>query len=344
MNSDILDFKYEFLLDDKEERLTTFPVKYPDIWSMYKKQRSAFWIPEEIDFSNDYNDWNNKINDDERYFLENIIAFFASSDTIVNMNITENFGIEVKVTEAKMVYNYQKMMEDIHSETYSLLINTYITDDIKKNNLFNGVKTIPCINKKAEWAMKWIKNSNIYNFPKRLIAFAIVEGVFFSGAFCSIYWIKQRGILNGLCISNELISRDEGMHCEFACLLYNKISNKVDVNEVNEMFREALTIEKEFINVSLPCKLIGMNSDMMASYLEFVADRLLVMLGYNKIFNSSNPFPFMDAISLQSKTNFFEHRVSQYQKSTINSFGDLSDINNINNINGSNMNFTIDDF
>lgn len=308
----------EKLLDPRENRLVIFPIKYANIWNMYKKQRNAFWVPEEIDLAQDIIDWDNNLSDDEKNFLENILAFFAGSDGIVNMNIDLNFSNEVQIPEARFVYDYQSMMEGIHAETYSLLIDTYIRDYDKKNLLFNGIENIPCITKKAEWAMKWITNEEKHPFAKRLIAFAIVEGIFFSGSFCAIYWLKQRGLMPGLTFSNELISRDEGMHCDFACMLYGMLENRLNEKIVHNMFKEALDIEKEFIIDSLPCKLIGMNCELMSEYLEFVADRLLLQLGYSKIYETKNPFPFMDAINLQGKTNFFEHRVSQYQKAKIN--------------------------
>ncbi len=313
----------EPLLNQSNQRMVIFPIQHHNFWEMYKKMRSAFWTPEEIDFSNDLSDWN-KLNDDEQYFIENILPFFAGSDGIVNMNISLNFSKEVTIPEAKFVYDFQSMMEGIHAETYSLMIDNYIMDPVKKNELFAGIETIPCVSKKAEWAMKWIKNKEDEPFAKRLIAFAIVEGIFFSGSFCAIYWLKQRGLMPGLTFSNELISRDEGMHTDFACMLYSKIINKIDQSIVHQMFNDALEIEKEFINKSLPCRLIGMNSELMSRYLEFVADRLLVQLGYDKIYKSSNPFPFMDAINLQGKTNFFEHRVSQYQKAKLDTNQNIS--------------------
>lgn len=313
----------EPLLNQSSQRMVIFPIQHHNFWEMYKKMRSAFWTPEEIDFSNDLTDWA-KLNDDEQYFIEHVLAFFAGSDGIVNMNISLNFSKEVMIPEAKFVYDFQSMIEGIHAETYSLMIDNYIMDPDKKNKLFAGIENIPCVTKKAEWAMRWIKNKEDEPFAKRLIAFAIVEGIFFSGSFCAIYWLKQRGLMPGLTFSNELISRDEGMHTDFACMLYSKIINKIDQFTVHQMFSDALEIEKEFINESLPCRLIGMNSELMCRYLEFVGDRLLVQLGYDKIYKSSNPFPFMDAINLQGKTNFFEHRVSQYQKAKLDTSQNIS--------------------
>ena len=311
--------KIEPLLDPESQRLVIFPIKYPELWNTYKKQRAAFWIPDEIDFSKDMADWNTKLTEDERHFIKNVLAFFAGSDGIVNLNIGLNFKQEVFIPEAQYVYDFQTVMEGIHAETYSLLIDTYIIDDAEKTYLFNAIETIPCVKKKANWALKWIyADKQIASFATRLVAFAIVEGVFFSGSFCAIYWLKQRNLMPGLTISNELISRDEGMHLDFACQLYSMLINKLDQQTIYDMFEEALKIEKEFIIDSLPCKLIGMNSDLMTLYLESVADKTLVQLGYAKKYNSNNPFPFMDVINLQGKTNFFEHRVTQYQKANLN--------------------------
>ena len=315
----------ELLLDEKEDRLAIFPIKYDKLWEMYKLQRNAIWTPEEVDLSKDVIDWNNKLTEDERYFIEHILAFFSQSDGLVNMNLGLRFTKEVQIPEAKFVYRFQQMMEDIHNEMYSLMIDNLIKDDEKKDRLFRAIETIPCIKAKGDWCMKWIQSED--SFGKRLIAFAIVEGIYFSGAFCSIYWLKQRNLMTGLCVANEFIARDEGMHCQFACMLYEMIKNKVSQEIVHGMFREAIEIEKEFIIDSLPCKLIGMNSDLMVQYIEFVGDRLLVQLGYNKIYKSSNPFPFMDAISLSNKTNFFEHRTTQYQKANLISTNNNLDIN-----------------
>jgi len=263
----------------------------------------------------DLSDWNNKLNDDEKYFIKHILAFFAASDGIVNENLAENFVNEVQYPEAKFFYGFQIMMENIHSETYSLLIDTYIKDTADKNYLFNAIDTIDCVRKKAEWALRWIDNGS---FAERLVAFAAVEGIFFSGSFCSIFWLKKRGLMPGLSFSNELISRDEGLHCDFACLLYNNhLVNKLPKQQVQEIIMHAVEIEKEFVTDALPVKLIGMNSDLMAQYIEFVADRLLTELGNEKVYNATNPFDFMDMISIQGKTNFFEKRVAEYQKAGV---------------------------
>ncbi|MFM7682500.1 MAG: ribonucleotide-diphosphate reductase subunit beta, partial [Bacteroidota bacterium] len=292
-----------------------FPIKHHDIWEWYKKMEASFWTAEEIDLSQDLNDWNNKLSADEKYFIKHILAFFAASDGIVNENLAENFVNEVQYAEAKFFYGFQIMMENIHSETYSLLIDTYVKDEAEKNELFNALDVFPAIKKKADWALKWIKSDS---FAERLIAFAAVEGIFFSGAFCSIYWLKKRGLMPGLTFSNELISRDEGVHCDFAVHLHNHhLVNKVSKDRIRTIIVDALNIEREFITESLPVSLIGMNAGLMTQYLEFVADRLLVELGCDREYNTSNPFDFMDMISLQGKTNFFEKKVAEYQKAGV---------------------------
>jgi ribonucleoside-diphosphate reductase beta chain len=305
----------EPILQENKNRFVLFPIEHHDIWEMYKKQQACIWTAEEIDLAQDLNDWRNKLTDDERYFIKNVLAFFAASDGIVNENLAENFVSEVQYTEAKFFYGFQIMMENIHSETYSLLIDTYINDQEEKARLFNAIETIPAVRKKAEWALKWVDSPN---FQERLVAFAAVEGIFFSGSFCSIFWLKKRGLMPGLSFSNELISRDEGMHCDFAVMLHNNhLVNKVSEARIREIIISALEIEKEFIIESLPIRLIGMNSELMKQYLEFVADRLLVDLGCSKMYNSENPFDFMMNISLQGKTNFFEKRVGEYQKAGV---------------------------
>lgn len=282
---------------------------------MYKKQEASIWTAEELDLSPDLSDWDTKLNDDERFFIKHILAFFAASDGIVNENLAENFLSEVQYTEAKFFYGFQVMMENIHSETYSLLIDTYIKDTKEKNYLFNAIETFEPVKKKADWAMRWIDNGS---YAERLISFAAVEGIFFSGSFCSIFWLKKRGLMPGLTFSNELISRDEGLHCDFACMLYNNhLVNKLPKEEVQKIIADAVEIEKEFVTESLPVRLIGMNADLMSQYIEFVADRLLTELGNDKIYNTSNPFDFMDMINLQGKTNFFEKRVGEYQKAGV---------------------------
>ena len=304
----------EFLLKPTE-RLAIFPIQHHDMWDMYKKSVSAFWTPEELDLSKDLDDFN-KLTDNERTFIKHILAFFSSSDTIVNINLGERFLNDVQVLEAKFFYAFQMAIENIHSETYSLLIDTYFKDPDEKLQAFNAVNHMPCIKKKADWCFKWIEDENS-PFSQRLLAFALVEGVFFSGAFCSIFWLKERGLMQGLSFSNELISRDEGMHVEFAVLLYSKLENKLSQETVHKIFKEAVEVEKVFINDSIPCSMLGMNADLMCSYIEFVADRLLTQLNYEKIWNSGNPFPFMERISIESKTNFFESRVSQYSKANV---------------------------
>ncbi len=305
----------EPILQENPNRFVIFPIEHQDIWEMYKNQEACIWTAEEIDLSADIDDWRNKLTDNERHFIKNVLAFFAASDGIVNENLAENFVKEVQYSEAKFFYGFQIMMENIHSETYSLLIDTYITDPAEKHMLFNAIETIPAVKKKAEWALKWVESEF---FQERLIAFAAVEGIFFSGSFCSIFWLKKRGLMPGLSFSNELISRDEGMHCDFAVLLHNNhLANKVSEERIKEIILSALEIEKEFITESLPVKLIGMNQDLMKQYLEFVTDRLLVDLGCSKVFNVDNPFDFMANISLQGKTNFFEKRVAEYQKAGV---------------------------
>ena len=305
----------EPILQENKDRFVIFPIKHQDIWEWYKKQEACIWTAEEIDLHTDLNDWNNKLNDDERYFIKHILAFFAASDGIVNENLAENFVSEVQYPEAKFFYGFQIMMENIHSETYSLLIDTYVKDEAEKHELFHAIETFPAIKEKAEWALKWISSDS---FAERLIAFAAVEGIFFSGSFCSIYWLKKRGLMPGLTFSNELISRDEGMHCAFAVHLHNHhLVNKVPKARITEILTNALDIERKFITESLPASLIGMNANLMTQYLEFVTDRLLVELGCDRVYNSSNPFDFMDMISLQGKTNFFEKRVGEYQKAGV---------------------------
>ena len=307
----------EPILVENPNRFVLFPIQHDDIWRYYKDNEACFWTAEEVDLSSDLNDWNNKLNDNERYFIKHVLAFFAASDGIVNENLAENFVAEVQYTEAKFFYGFQIMMENIHSETYSLLIDTYISDTAEKDHLFNAIETMPCVQKKAQWALRWIDNGS---FAERIVAFAAVEGIFFSGSFCSIFWLKKRGLMPGLTFSNELISRDEGMHCDFACLLYNDhIVNKLAPGVVTSIIKDAVAIEKEFVSDSLPVNLIGMNADMMCQYIEFVADRLLAELGEDKVWNVENPFPWMDMINLQGKTNFFEKRVGEYQKAGVTS-------------------------
>ncbi len=305
----------EPLLEENPNRFVLFPIEQDDIWSFYKKSEASFWTAEEIDLHQDVSDWENRLNNDEKHFIKHVLAFFAASDGIVNENLAENMVNEVQYTEAKFFYGFQIMMENIHSETYSLLIDTYIKDAKDKDYLLNAIENLPCVKKKADWALKWIDDAS---FAERLIAFAAVEGIFFSGSFCSIFWLKKRGLMPGLSFSNELISRDEGMHCDFACLLYNNhIQNKLSKDVIQTIICDAVEIEKEFVSDAIPVRLIGMNADMMCQYIEFVADRLLVSLGNSKFYNSENPFPWMEFISLQGKTNFFEKRVGDYQKAGV---------------------------
>ncbi|NVO32593.1 ribonucleoside-diphosphate reductase small subunit [Hymenobacter lapidiphilus] len=304
----------EPLLTENPNRFVLFPIQHDDVWQFYKKAEASFWTAEEIDLSQDQKDWDN-LNDGERHFISHVLAFFAASDGIVNENLAINFMQEVQMAEARCFYGFQVMMENIHSETYSLLIDTYIKDPKQKDYLFNALETVPCVKKKGDWAIKWI---NSENFTERLIAFAAVEGIFFSGSFCSIFWLKKRGLMPGLTFSNELISRDEGLHCDFACLLYkDHLQNKLPEARVQEIIRDAVQIEQEFVTDALPVNLIGMNAKSMNQYIEFVADRLLESLGYSRIYNATNPFDFMEMISLQGKTNFFEKRVAEYQKAGV---------------------------
>lgn len=305
----------EPILQENPNRFVLFPIQHDDIWKWYKNSEASFWTAEEIDLSADLDDWE-KLSDNERHFIKHVLAFFAASDGIVNENLAENFVSEVQYTEAKFFYGFQIMMENIHSETYSLLIDTYIKDKKEKDYLFNAIENLDCVKKKADWAMRWIEEGS---FAERIVAFAAVEGIFFSGSFCSIFWLKKRGLMPGLSFSNELISRDEGMHCDFACMLYNDhIVNKLSKETVKQIIDDAVKIEQEFVTDSLPVNLIGMNSELMCQYIEFVADRLLSTLGNDKIYNVENPFPWMEMISLQGKTNFFEKRVGDYQKTGVN--------------------------
>jgi len=311
------------ILTPDNARFVMFPIKYPDIWAMYKKQVDCFWRPEEIDFSKDLKDWSSLTADEQR-FVSLILAFFAASDGIVLENLAERFMSDVQISEARAFYGFQIAIENIHSESYSLLIDTYIKNDVEKDLLFNAIDNFPCIKKKADWALRWIsakgatesssgvKSNSDTDFATRLVAFACIEGIFFSGAFCSIFWLKKRGLMPGLTFSNELISRDEALHCEFAVLLYSKLQTRLTQKRIEELVGEAVAIETEFICDALSCRLIGMNAELMTQYIQFVADRLIVQLGYNKMFNAANPFTWMELISLESKTNFFEKRVSDY--------------------------------
>lgn len=308
--------KNEPLLKENNRRFVLFPIQYHEIWQMYKKAEASFWTAEEIDLGKDMGDWENRLNSDEKFFISHVLAFFAASDGIVNENLVERFSGEVQAPEAKCFYGFQIMMENIHSETYSLLIDTYIKDPKERTYLFNAIETIPCIKKKADWALKWITDDES-TFGERLIAFAAVEGIFFSGSFASIFWLKKRGLMPGLTFSNELISRDEGLHTDFACLLFSHLENRPSKKIVEDVIVEAVGIEQEFLTDALPCGLLGMNAKLMRQYIEFVADRLLVALGNPKVYNSTNPFDFMENISLAGKTNFFEKRVSDYQKAGV---------------------------
>ena len=305
----------EPLLKPNKDRFVLFPIKHHDIWEMYKQEEASFWTAEEIDLDQDKKDWNN-LNDDERHFIEHVLAFFAASDGIVLENLAVNFTKEVQVPEARCFYGFQIMMENIHAETYSLLIDTYIKDPKKRDFLFHAIDNIPAVKKKADWAMKWLSQKRA-TFAERLVAFAAVEGIFFSGSFCAIFWLKKRGLMPGLTFSNELISRDEGLHCEFAALLHSKLNHGAGEATITRIVCDAVEIEKEFITEAIPVDLIGMNKKLMSQYIEFVADRLLVMLGCTKVYNATTPFPWMEMISLEGKTNFFEKRVGEYQKAGV---------------------------
>lgn len=305
----------EEILKENPNRFVLFPIEYNKIWDMYKKHMSVFWTAEEIKLIDDLKDWE-KLTNDEQFFIKNVLAFFAGSDGIVLENLGKRFMNDVQIPEARCFYAFQMAMENIHSETYSLLIDTYIKDKTEKDHLFQAIETIPCVKQKADWALKWIESDSA-SFATRLVAFAAVEGIFFSGSFCSIFWLRERGLMPGLTFSNELISRDEGLHCEFATLLYSMLNNKLSHEEIYKIIREAVDIEKNFITESLPCQLIGMNAKLMKEYIEYVADRLLVQLGYEKLYKSQNPFGFMERISIESKVNFFEARNHSYERAGI---------------------------
>ena len=305
----------EPMLTPSEDRFVVFPIQHPDLWSKYKQHMAVFWTPEEIDLSKDMGHWE-KLSENERHFIKNILGFFAGSDGIVMENLAMRFSHEVQWPEAKFFYACQNLLESVHSETYSLLIDTYISDSKEKADLLNAIQTIPSVKKKADWAMQWIESKEA-DFGTRLIAFAAIEGIFFSGAFCAIFWLKQRGVMPGLTVSNEFIARDEGLHTDFACLLYSKIVNRLSKAKAHKLIREAVKIEKHFITKALPCELIGMNAKLMSQYIEFVADRLSLQLGYPKIYSAANPFDFMERISLENKDNFFEKRVTTYAKGSV---------------------------
>jgi len=310
------DFVAEPLLTEDPHRFVLFPIEHDDVWQMYKKAEASFWTAEEIDLCHDLKDWDQKLNDKERHFIKHVLAFFAASDGIVNENLAQNFATEVQWAEARCFYGFQIAIENIHSEVYSLLIDTYIRDAKEKHECLTAIDTMPCVTKKAQWALRWCDPDRA-SFAERIIAFAAVEGIFFSGSFCAVFWLKKRGLMPGLSFSNELISRDEGMHCDFACLLYSKLRNKLPVETINALIGDAVTIEKEFVVSALPVELIGMNSRTMCQYIEFCADRLLLALGCPKLYDATNPFDWMELISLQGKTNFFEKRVGEYAKSGV---------------------------
>eukprot|EP00250_Pteridium_aquilinum_P015424 c22569_g1_i1 orf=131-1126(+) len=306
--------KPEPLLVENPQRFCMFPIKYPAVWEMYKKAEASFWTAEEVDLSSDQAHWE-ALRDDEKHFISHVLAFFAASDGIVLENLAVRFMKEIQVPEARAFYGFQIAIENIHSEMYSLLLETYIKDQQEKARLFNAIETVPCVAKKADWALRWIGSES--SFAERIVAFACVEGIFFSGSFCAIFWLKKRGLMPGLTFSNELISRDEGLHCDFACLLYTLLENKLSESRVREILKDAVEIEREFVCEALSCDLVGMNSNLMSQYIDFVADRLMVALGYNKVYNAQNPFDWMELISLQGKTNFFEKRVGEYQKASV---------------------------
>lgn len=304
----------ELLLQENKQRFVLFPIQYKPIWELYKKHEASFWTAEEIDLTSDLKDWQ-QLKEEERHFIKTVLAFFAASDGIVMENLASRFMHEVQIPEARSFYSFQIAMENIHSETYSLLIDTYIKDSTEKSHLLNAIYTIPCVQKKAEWALKWIRSNS--DFATRLVAYAAIEGIFFSGSFCAIFWLKKRGKMPGLTFSNELISRDEGLHTDFACLLYSMLENKLSIQQIYSIIKEAVDIEKEYINEALKVELIGINKTLMSQYIEYVADRLIITLGYQKLYNTLNPFDWMEMISLQGKTNFFEKRVGEYQKSSV---------------------------
>ena len=315
LNIDLTKEHVEPMLQENLDRFVLFPIEHDDIWAMYKQEQASFWTAEEIDLAEDLKDWKN-LNKDEKHFIKHILAFFAASDGIVNENLVMNFSNEVCWPEARAFYGFQIMMENIHAETYSLLIDTYIDDEKEKDHLFQALETVPSVQKKGDWAMKWLSRK-LGSFAERLVAFAAVEGIFFSGSFCAIFWLKKRGLMPGLTFSNELISRDEGLHCDFACLLHNKLLRGAGENVIRRIIAEAVDIEIEFVTKALPVNLIGMNADLMTQYIQFVADRLLTQLNCSKIYNVGNPFPWMEMISMQGKTNFFEKRVAEYQKAGV---------------------------
>ena len=314
----------EPMLQENLDRFVLFPIQHAEIWEMYKLHAASFWTAEEIDLAEDAKDWKS-LSDDERHFLKHVLAFFAASDGIVNENLVTNFADEVQWAEARCFYGFQIMMENIHAETYSLLIDTYITDDKEKDHLFNALETVPSVKKKGDWAMRWLSRKQ-GSFAQRLVAFAAVEGIFFSGSFCAIFWLKKRALMPGLTFSNELISRDEGLHCDFACLLHNQLIRGAGENMIHRIISEAVEIEIEFVTSALPVSLIGMNADLMQEYIRFVADRLMVSLGATKLYNATNPFPWMEMISMQGKTNFFEKRVGEYQKAGVKDGGNLGSV------------------